>query len=396
LATESRKPQALTILLLCSSVAVALAFGETALRFGFPNGYYIWPPGLKKVFLPSEDIMPGISGPSRFVTNSAGIRGDDFRSSDTYRILAIGGSTTECLYLDQSETWPLLLQNYLNDAAGHHNVWVGNAGMSGKTTRHHITAMEYMPLRDMRIDMIILLIGVNDFIVRLAQHEQYDPNFVMKPGAGQILVRETFSGGSSYVDAPFFKKTALWQVTQKAKGILAEKIKTDKVAQTNVQDEFAQMYVRLRKHRQEAIEIRDELPELSSAIEEYKRNVNTMIDIAQRKSIRLLFVTQPTMWKADLPDQLERLLWLGGIGDFMNQTSRPYYSAHALAKGMKKYNEALVKVCEERQVECFDLASLLEKDITVFYDDVHFNESGAQKVANALAKYMANREFVMQ
>ena len=396
LATESRKPHASTILLLCSSAAVAFLLGETAFQFAVPHGYYVWPPGLKQVFMPPEDIMPGISGPSRFVANSLGIRGDEFKTSDAYRILAIGGSTTECLYLDQSETWPLLLQKYLNGTAMYHNVWVGNAGMSGKTTRHHITAMKYLPLLDMRIDMIILLIGVNDFVIRLAQHEQYDSQFTMKSGSGQILIDETFAGGSPYWDAPFFKKTALWYIGHKAKGMITDTIRGNNVAHNNVQDEFGKMYVRLRQHRQDAIEIRDELPDLSSAIEEYKRNVHTMIDIAQEKSIRLVFVTQPTMWKADLPDQLDRLLWLGGIGDFMKQTNRPYYSVQALDKGMRTYNDALLKVCEERRVECLDLSSLLEKDLTVFYDDVHFNESGAEKVANAVAKYMVNREFAMQ
>jgi len=340
--------------------------------------------------------MPGISGPSRFLANSLGIRGDEFKSSDTYRILAIGGSTTECLYLDQSETWPMLLQKYLNETAMYHNVWVGNAGMSGKTTRHHITAMKYMPLHDMRIDMIILLIGVNDFIIRLSQDERYDPNFAMKPGSEQALINETFYGGHPYGDAPFFKRAALWQVAHKAKDVIAEKVGKDNSERHNLQDEFAKMYVRLRQQRHEAIEMRDELPDLSSAIEEYKHNVHTVIDIAQENSIRLVLVTQPTMWKADLPDQLERLLWLGGTGDFMNQSNRPYYSAQALDGGMKTYNQGLLRVCEERRVECLDLSSLLEKDVTVFYDDVHFNESGAQKVANALAEYLVRRQFVMQ
>jgi lysophospholipase L1-like esterase len=382
------------MLLLCSSVAVAFLLGETAFRFAVPKGYYIWPPGLQKVFMPSEDIMPGISGPSRFIANSLGIRGDEFGASDAYRILTIGGSTTECLYLDQSETWPLLLQNYLNGTVVYHNVWVGNAGMSGKTTRHHITAMKYLPLVDMRIDMIIVLIGVNDFMTRLAQDEQYDQNFSTKPGIDQILVNETFYGGSLDWDAPFFKKTAVWYIANKAKSMVAGKLRGDNLEPHNVQEELGKTYVRLRQHRQHAIEIRNELPDLSLAIEEYKRNVHTMIDIAQERSIRLLFVTQPTMWKSDLPDELERLLWLGGVGDFMRQTNRPYYSAQALDKGMKAYNEALLKVCELRHVECFDLSSLLEKDVTVFYDDVHFNESGARKVATALAQYMGNREFV--
>jgi len=35
---------------------------------------------------------------------------------------------------------------------------------------------------------------------------------------------------------------------------------------------------------------------------------------------------------------------------------------------------------------------MMEKDTTVFYDDAHFNESGARKVAEALSKYLLKRD----
>jgi len=53
---------------------------------------------------------------------------------------------------------------------------------------------------------------------------------------------------------------------------------------------------------------------------------------------------------------------------------------------------ASLRICQERRVECLDLAPLLEKDTTVFYDDVHFNESGARKVAQAVSRYVLERE----
>ena len=47
-----------------------------------------------------------------------------------YRILTLGGSSTECLVLDQTEAWPQLLQDRLNET-NKYQVWVGNAGQSG-------------------------------------------------------------------------------------------------------------------------------------------------------------------------------------------------------------------------------------------------------------------------
>ena len=112
-----------------------------------------------------------------------------------------------------------------------------------------------------------------------------------------------------------------------------------------------------------------------------------MIDVANEKSVRLILVTQPTLWRPDLPEDLAALLWFGGIGNFQAESGKPYYSAGALDRAMQAYNDTLLQVCRQRQVECVDLTSMLAKDTTVFYDDVHFNESGARKVAAVLADY---------
>ena len=342
------------------------------------------------IFKPNPNIMPGTSGSARFAINSVGLRGDELTPAHTYRILAIGGSTTQCSYLDQSETWSYLVQQTLTERTSH-NVWVGNAGMDGRTTRHHLTAMQYLPLREMRIDTIILLIGANDFGARLKQDDGYDPNFLAKPEAASILFNQTFTARKHldiiYPTDPFYKTTVLWQMQRKLKRLVLEKIDP-----YTIQDQSGEIYITWRKHRQQAAEMRNELPDLSSALEEYARNINKMIDIAQEESVRLIFMTQPTMWKSNLPVELEGLLWLGGIGNFMAESGKVYYSAGALEKGMDKYNSTLLSICRERQVECIDLSSILEKDTTVSYDDDHFNEGGARKVATILSNYLLRRD----
>ncbi len=383
-----RKQYLFGVLLFCSLILTSLLLGEIVLRFALPVSYYIWTPHLEVVLKPDHDIMPGISGQSRFAINSTGFRGDELSPSHTNRILAIGGSTTECFYLDQSETWPYLLQKKLTENTSH-NVWVGNAGISGRTSRNHLTAMQYLPLSEMRIETIILLMGVNDLSKRLSRDKNFDPNFLSKPEAAMKLIDETFTGGNHlYPNDPFFKKTALWRMLRKVKGVvLGKKVQ----GYGYLQDETGKMYVTWRKHRQQAAEIRNELPDLSLALEEYARNIHKMIDIAQEKSVRLIFLTQPTMWTPSLSKELDALLWMGGIGDFQKEYGKVYYSSEALAKGMDKYNNILLEICRERQVECIDLSSILEKDTTVFYDDDHFNESGAEKLSTVLSNYILSQ-----
>jgi len=168
--TRQRIPD---IILLLFGIIVALSLCEIGLRFlSFRvEHYYIWPPHLHSTFKPLPDITPGIHGESRFIVNSKGIRADELTPDCRYKILALGGSSTECTFLDQQETWPWLLQERLARAINA-RVWVGNAGKSGNTTHHNILQMRYL-LQDISgIDAVIVLAGINDLTIALSRDSE--------------------------------------------------------------------------------------------------------------------------------------------------------------------------------------------------------------------------------
>lgn len=342
------------------------------------NVYYAWPPYFHSILKPLPEIVIGVSGESRFFINSKGIRGDETPADPlVYKILAIGGSSTEATFLDQEEAWPFLLQKRLKDVTGK-EAWVGNSGKSGNTARHHILQIKYLLPQFSDIDAIIVLAGINDLTVTLSR----DKDNANYDESEEELLTQAFSmipvGRKNSL--AFYKKTAIWQVCKKIKYLI--------FSAGEIQDAEGRQYITWRGHRQNAKAIRNALPDMSQALEEYSKNINTMIDLAKERGCRIIFVTQPVLWRSDLSKELESLLWLGGIGNFQKEKGKEYYSAGALAKGMELYNEALLKVCRDRQVECVDLASMLPKDTTVFYDDCHFNESGSRKVSEILAQYL--------
>jgi lysophospholipase L1-like esterase len=367
--------------LVCVSSLIALVIGEASLRILSPryDGYCIYPPHLNQVLHPLSAILPGVQGESRFITNSRGVRDDELTAQYTYKVLAVGGSTTECLYLDQEEAWPYLVQKTLNERQHDAKVWVGNVGKSGLSTRDHVVELRYLLKQYAEIDALILLVGVNDLAFRLGQDSDYDPHFLDRPGAERRILFRTFSNARE-LEEPAYKRTSLWR--------LFSTLKPAPGPPRNFQDPEGRMYVRWREHRQNAAAIRQALPDLTSALQEYSQNINTIIDLAQSRSIRLIFVTQPVLWNANLPKDLNDLLWLGGVGDFQAEGGKQYYSAEALSRAMGTYNSTLIETCRQRHVECFDLAPLLPKDTTIFYDDAHFNENGARSVAAALAMYL--------
>ncbi len=112
---------------------LAIVVVEAALRIAYPKSenHYVLLPNQSVTFTPRRENVPGVSVETMYQTSSAGIRGPEFSDDDEYRILAIGGSTTQNVYLDQSETWTLLLGAHLNAIEGSPNTWTGDVGRSG-------------------------------------------------------------------------------------------------------------------------------------------------------------------------------------------------------------------------------------------------------------------------
>lgn len=188
--------------------------------------YFAWPPYLSGIYKIEPNVMPGIYGDSHFTINSAGIRGDEFSGDQDYRILALGGSTTECILLDDSEAWPYLLQKNLNSLKGK-NVWVGNVARSGLNSRDHLVQLP--PLLDQYpdIDEVILMEGVNDLIMRLARHNDYDPDYLLTAkGRKRSLDRAFQFVKASYdgtAEKMFYEKTAIWRMIEKLRKARSEK-----------------------------------------------------------------------------------------------------------------------------------------------------------------------------
>jgi len=362
-------------------VLVAVVFCEVALRTCrvlVPGRCFVWRPNTTTVFTPDPVAVPGVHGPSRVTVNALGIRGDEVAHQD-YKVLAMGGSATECLYLDQAETWPYILQTTLS-GKGKRTVWVGNTGRAGLAVQELALQLQHLLPQIPDIDLVIALIGVNALTRPLACHPSSLPTGDARR-RGMRALRRAFAVVPRSAE-PGCGST--W-------GSLLSRAARPSTPTGPRQGSTGRWMQRFRADRQSAQEMYDSIPLMHSFLASYARNIHGLIDFAKHSSVRILLVTQPTMWRRDLPPRLESLLWTGGGPGFGWREPDFYYSAGALAEGMDEINRALCRTCRERQVEFLDLAAQVPRDATVFYDDVHFNESGARLVARILAEYLLDR-----
>jgi hypothetical protein len=223
---------------------------------------------------------------------------------------------------------------------------------------------------------------VNDLALRLSQGASYDPAFLERANAEAELMPRAFEVlPLAELHGPFWKRTALWQALSRARDRLSPG--------AAVQDRAGAVYVRWRAQRAAARPWLEELPDLSAAEAEFARNLGRLADAARARETNLVLVTQPAVWGADLAPEVEALLWLGGEGDFQSRAGSRYYSAGALERGLARFNDVVRRVASERDLQCIDLAREIASDPRCFYDDVHFNEAGAARVASILTSALS-------
>ena len=381
----------LNILLLVAVLTVATAVVEIVLRLGWPvsHGYYIAHPYTTSYLTPDPRFLPGVSGQSEISTAEWGIRGDplgdDLRE---FRILAIGGSTTANLYLDTPETWTHVVQERLRMGQPPVPAWVGNAGRSGATARAHAVHVKYLAPQVPGLDLIVILAGVNDMTQALRANPYRRPPPLTDPGVERDVVRASFVRRpgrlhevSTYTmaDVPWYRRTAIYELGRRAwSGVRAWWSRS-------AQDQMGAIFREWRDHRHHASQLIADLPPLDEALEEYRSNLEYMVDLAAAQGVPLVYITQPYLFREDLSPREDSLLWIGGMGDFQNQTGQPYYTAAALKRALDQFNAVMLSVCQERSI---DLAAEVPHSTEYFFDGVHFTEAGGQLVGELIADYL--------
>jgi lysophospholipase L1-like esterase len=328
--------------------------------------------------------VKGAGDESTLTINAQGMRGDPLPQDDRPQLLAIGGSTTICTYLDDADAWPWLVQRRVESALGPGSLWVGNVGRPGHTTTHHLLQMQKLLAQYPRIDGVLMLVGINDMVWRVQALR--DPVKLPAKGSDQSL-RLAFSVFPGWdADSPWYRRTGIARfLTSRSWRLPGQR------AQGPLVDARGEFVVRAREHRSQVTSFLEDLPGLPDGLALYRKTLNEIVDAAQAAGARLIFLTQPTLWREGLTPAEEASLWMGGPRFDRLGPGAQFHSVRALADGMARYNQALLEVCRERGVECIDIAGQLPRDGIVFWDDAHLTAEGSRRQAQIVADYLRSR-----
>jgi lysophospholipase L1-like esterase len=321
----------------------------------------------------SAKITPGIDGKIRCSFNAFGFRSPRLKTLEkpagTVRIFCVGGSTTLCTGLDDSDAWPERLQRELTDAYPNTDFDVVNCGINGESTRGHLNLIAQRVVR-FEPDLVVLMLGIND--TTYAKFPDYSPirfdEFSYRTHEFRYLHEKLRWRG--------LKELAC--SSQIFRRMVFAKRRASPLAHPDEWDQAGRaLGGRRATHARRTIA---PLPaELMYPKAEYATNVRSIVGMCRAQGIKVLLVNQPVMWQADMPERLRSLSWMGFRGDVA-------FDPGDLAKMMGHYNDALADVATDLDLPLTDVAAVVPRDDSAFYDDCHFNVKGSEIVAREIAR----------
>lgn len=336
-----------------------------------------YPPGSKATRNRSRLHLPGVSPLIRYSVNELGLRGPSAPSGGRiYKVIMVGGSTTECTVLDDSEEWPHQVMEIMNARQAQRLVWVQNAGVSATTAVDHLFWLKRLPILS-HADLLVFLTGINDLQAAL-DFGGATTQRVLEYRADRLTSHAAY--GSDPSEA-FYKKLWLFSLTKKSLGNVYTNLRHRKVQPKGQDGPY--IWASRARGGKDRSDSQVSIPDLQLGLEEYAERIRRLSAECHARVPRCVFMTQPVMWRADMPADEEKLLWMGWVG--WKAQRRGWASPAELARAMHAYNETLLNVCRENHLECYDLASSIPADTSAFYDDCHFNVGGARMVAEFLA-----------
>jgi lysophospholipase L1-like esterase len=292
----------------------------------------------------SYDMKPGYGIPGEVTINPLGFRGEEFsavKPPGVYRIVALGGSTTYGIGLNDDETYPYYLQKELRKRLGTDKIEVINAGLVSATSAETLSRflLKILPLEP---DMVILYEGYNDLPPRMFNGFSDDYyNFRKNPQnhfswlSQSLLYRAAASGLKASLHYPNMTLLSeIWKFENMPQD------DSKKIANFN-----------------------------STTNAVYERNLDYIIALAKAKNITVVLSTfvfddDSPNWNNYMPDEL----WGKGIG---------------------QNNEAIQELAGKYNLPLIDLYSYGLEHKNIFHDSIHLTAEGDEEMADVFADTIA-------
>lgn len=387
------------IFFVACGLALALLVMEGILRVYNPfqfrvRGSHIVLPVNKRSVIQNEKVAK-LDKTIVHTTNSLGFRGEEPPGGipkgkylplvfDQYlTILAVGGSTTECYFLSDGNTWPEVLGDLLKQKI--EKVWVNNAGFVGHSTFGHLRLLQdtIVPLHP---DVVLFLTGLND--IGITDLNQTFDAQIME--GGKFTRTDDAQAASSLCwKSPACLFVSLADYSEvvnlglnlyrnaRAATALPGRANPSAVVTGDIDDiqEDLPSYSHLTVPNADDILAGITL-EKDSTLRGYAERLRQIIQLCRQNDIEPVFVTQPVLYGQGVDD-------VTGV-DLETIEINPHTNGYLQWNVLEKYNDVVRQAGRDERVLVIDLAEKMPHSSTYYYDFVHYTNAGARKVAEII------------
>jgi lysophospholipase L1-like esterase len=262
-------------------------------------------------------------------------------------IVFLGGSTTECMFMDELNRFPYLVGALLEKETGK-KINAYNGGLSGNNSLHAIDLLvnKVIPLQPR---VVVFMENINDLSTLLYQKTYWSKNNVRAPI--ETLVKAKLVG-------KLLKEMLIPNLNEAWRNFT-------KMVWPHEDDEFAQAHKQRLKMDQ------------AGMAREFAMNLQIFVDICRDRGITPVLMTQGNRITAK-PDPVVAAY----IGQYSRDTGVSYQDFKAV---YDLFNDTIRQVGQKNGVLVIDLAREVPPDKEHLYDMVHFNDAGSRLAAGIIA-----------
>lgn len=297
--------------------------------------------------------------------NSLGFRGPEppLNFSDRLTLIAVGGSTTECVFITEGHTWTDVLSHQLRGSFP--ALWINNAGIDGHSTVGHTELMKQY-VGQLQPDYALFLVGINDMALAAGGKQDGIP-VVDSQGHSAGEVRATLWDRSLIV--------AWLRYLRSPKGTHTVISTSDWIVQYDIQSDGKRLPLTSA-----------DVAHYRQAVTAYRQRLETLMKLTRGYAIKPILVTQPAVYGSGIDDVTGVDLARVAVSDF----TEPGVTRTGADKWLilQLYNQATRETGEALGIPVIDLAREMPKSTAYYYDYVHFTDAGAAKAAEILGKHL--------
>ena len=266
-------------------------------------------------------------------------------------LVFIGGSTTECRYVDEEHRFPYLVGVLLEQQTGI-KINSYNAARSGN---HSLNSLDILlnKVFPIKPDIVVMLENINDLTILLYESSYWNRN----------SSRSVIFDINKEIDANFLKVIRDRYIPNLA------------MAMHNFDNTIRLLWKSNKKSRDEFAHIRGKniIVDKSAMVEQFEMNLQSFIYLCKARNIIPVIMTMPNRFK-EKPDQF--------ILDAFNNPPLDYFQFKQI---FDLFNKSILKKAQENNIMVIDLAKEIPQENEFMYDIVHYTDKGSRKIADIIS-----------